>query len=96
MVRSRQSSAGIHDLSLDDFSATFGGIIGYGSIAEASGGQTVKSGLLHNAGVTKEAQEAERALANARKEAAALMQTMRETVRENEGYDYQNDMHQEC
>lgn len=92
MVRSRQSSAGINDLSLDDFSATFGGIIGYGSIAEASGGQTVKSGLLHNAGVTKEAQEAARALANARKEADALMQTMRETVRENEGYDYQNDM----
>ncbi len=92
MVRSRQSSAGINDLSLDDFSATFGGIIGYGSIAEASGGQTVKSGLLHNAGVTKEAQEAARALANARKEADALMQTMRETVRENEGYAYQNDM----
>lgn len=92
MVRSRQSSAGINDLSLDDFDSTFGGIIGFGSIAEASGGQTVKSSLLHNAGATKEAQDAERALANARKEATALMQTMRDAVQANDGPEYQTNM----
>ena len=92
MVRSRQSSAGINDLSLDDFDSTFGGIIGFGSIAEASGGQTVKSSLLHNAGATKEAQDAEHALANARKEATALMQTMRDAVQANDGPEYQTNM----
>lgn len=92
MVRSRQSSAGINDLSLDDFDSTFGGIIGFGSIVEASGGQTVKSSLLHNAGATKEAQDAEHALANARKEATALMQTMRDAVQANDGPEYQTNM----
>lgn len=92
MVRSRQSSAGINDLSLDDFNATFGGIIGYGSIAEASGGQTVKSSQIHGAGATREAQEAARALENARKQAVALMQTMRDTVQANDGTEYQTNM----
>lgn len=92
MVRSRQSSAGINDLSLDDFNATFGGIIGYGSIAEASGGQTVKSSQIHGAGATREAQEAARALENARKQAVALMQTMRDTVQANDGPEYQTNM----
>ncbi len=92
MVRSRQSSAGINDLSLDDFDSTFGGIIGFGSIAEASGGQTVKSSQIHGAGATREAQEAARALANARKEATALMQTMRDAVQANDGPEYQTNM----
>ena len=92
MVRSRQSSAGINDLSLDDFDSTFGGIIGFGSIAEASGGQTVKSSQIHGDGATREAQEAARALANARKEATALMQTMRDAVQANDGPEYQTNM----
>ncbi|WP_444321816.1 transglycosylase SLT domain-containing protein, partial [Megasphaera sp.] len=46
LVRSRQSSAGVHDLSLDDFDRTFGGIPGYGSLADAPGGLTVKSSLV--------------------------------------------------
>lgn len=73
MVRSRQSSAGIHDLSLDDFNSIFGGIQGYGSLSEATGGLTVKSGLVGKTAVNQAAAEAAKRLEKAKADYAQLL-----------------------
>lgn len=73
MVRSRQSSAGVHDLSLDDFNSIFGGIQGYGSLAEATGGLTVKSGLVGKTAVNQAAAEAAKRLEKAKADYAQLL-----------------------
>ena len=76
MVRSRQSTAGVHDLSLDEFNATFGGIQGYGSLAEATGGMTVKSGLVGKLAVNQAAADAARQLAKAKADYAELLNSL--------------------
>lgn len=73
MVRSRQSSAGVHDLSLDEFSSTFGGIQGYGSLAEATGGMTVKSSLVGKFAVNQAAAEAAKKLEKAKQDYAEIL-----------------------
>lgn len=73
MVRSRQSSAGVHDLSLDDFDRTFGGIQGYGSLAEATGGLTVKSSLVGKTAVNQAAAEAAKRLEKAKQDYAEIL-----------------------
>lgn len=73
MVRSRQSSAGVHDLSLDDFDRTFGGIQGYGSLAEATGGMTVKSSLVGKFAVNQAAAEAAKRLEKAKQDYAEIL-----------------------
>lgn len=73
MVRSRQSSAGVHDLSLDEFSNTFGGIQGYGSLAEATGGMTVKSSLVGKTAVNQAAAEAAKRLEKAKQDYAEIL-----------------------
>lgn len=73
MVRSRQSSAGVHDLSLDDFNSIFGGIQGYGSLSEATGGLTVKSGLVGKTAVNQAAAEAAKRLEKAKADYAQLL-----------------------
>lgn len=73
MVRSRQSSAGVHDLSLDEFSNTFGGIQGYGSLAEATGGMTVKSSLVGKTAVNQAAAEAAKKLEKAKQDYAEIL-----------------------
>lgn len=73
MVRSRQSSAGVHDLSLDEFSNTFGGIQGYGSLAEATGGMTVKSSLVGKTAVNQAAAEAAKRLEKAKQDYAKIL-----------------------
>lgn len=72
-VRSRQSSAGVHDLSLDDFDRTFGGIQGYGSLAEATGGLTVKSSLVGKTAVNQAAAEAAKRLEKAKQDYAEIL-----------------------
>lgn len=73
MVRSRQSKMGVHDLSLDDFDRTFGGIQGYGSLAEATGGLTVKSSLVGKTAVNQAAAEAARKLEKAKQDYAEIL-----------------------
>ena len=85
MVRSRQSSAGVHDLSLDEFSNTFGGIQGYGSLAEATGGLTVKSSLVGKTAVNQAAAEAAKRLEKAKQDYAAILNELRGDVETQTG-----------
>lgn len=92
MVRSRQSSAGVHDLSLDEFSNTFGGIRGYGSLAEATGGMTVKSSLVGKTAVNQAAAEAAKRLEKAKQDYAAILNELRGDVDTQTGTDYEKGM----
>lgn len=92
MVRSRQSSAGVHDLSLDEFSNTFGGIRGYGSLAEATGGMTVKSSLVGKFAVNQAAAEAVKRLEKAKQDYAAILNELRGDVEAQTGTDYEKGM----
>lgn len=92
MVRSRQSSAGVHDLSLDDFDRTFGGIQGYGSLAEATGGMTVKSSLVGKTAVNQAAAEAAKRLEKAKQDYAAILNELRGDVETQTGTDYEKGM----
>lgn len=92
MVRSRQSSAGVHDLSLDEFSNTFGGIQGYGSLAEATGGLTVKSSLVGKTAVNQAAAEAAKRLEKAKRDYAAILNELRGDVETQTGTDYEKGM----
>lgn len=92
MVRSRQSSAGVHDLSLDDFDRTFGGIRGYGSLAEATGGMTVKSSLVGKFAVNQAAAEAVKRLEKAKQDYAAILNELRGDVETQTGTDYEKGM----
>lgn len=92
MVRSRQSSAGVHDLSLDEFSNTFGGIQGYGSLAEATGGMTVKSSLVGKTAVNQAAAEAAKRLEKAKQDYAAILNELRGDVETQTGTDYEKGM----
>lgn len=93
MVRSRQSSMGIHDLTLQDFDATFGGIQGYGSIAEATGGMTAKSTLIGQTmtQANHAAEEAARKLKQAQDEAKKLSVEMQSAVFDNDALEYQKE-----
>lgn len=92
MVRSRQSSAGVHDLSLDDFDRTFGGIRGYGSLAEATGVMTVKSSLVGKFAVNQAAAEAVKRLEKAKQDYAAILNELRGDVETQTGTDYEKGM----
>jgi len=93
MVRSRQSSMGVHDLTLQDFDATFGGIQGYGSIAEATGGMTAKSTLIGRTmtQANHAAEEAARKLKQAQDEAKKLSVEMQSAVFGNDAFEYQKE-----
>lgn len=93
MVRSRQSSAGVHDLSLEDFDSTFGGIQGYGSISEATGGMTAKSTLIGRTmtSANRAAEEAAKKLEKAKEEAAKLSEEMSSTIFNENSTEYQKD-----
>lgn len=93
MVRSRQSSMGVHDLTLQDFDATFGGIQGYGSIAEATGGMTAKSTLIGRTmtQTDRAAEEAARKLKQAQDEAKKLSIEMQSAVFDNDAFEYQKE-----
>lgn len=93
MVRSRQSSMGIHDLTLQDFDATFGGIQGYGSIAEATGGMTAKSTLIGRSMTQSNhaAEEAARKLKQAQNEAKKLSVEMQSAVFSNNATEHQKE-----
>lgn len=93
MVRSRQSSMGVHDLTLQDFDATFGGIQGYGSIAEATGGMTAKSTLIGRTmtQANHAAEEAARKLKQAQDEAKKLSVEMQSAVFDNDAFEYQKE-----
>ena len=92
MVRSRQSSAGVHDLSLDEFNNTFGGIQGYGSLAEATGGMTVKSSLVGKMAGNQAAAEAAKRLEKAKQDYAAILNELRGDVETQSGTDYEKGM----
>lgn len=92
MVRSRQSKMGVHDLSLDDFDRTFGGIQGYGSLAEATGGMTVKSSLVGKTAVNQAAAEAAKKLEKAKQDYAAILNELRGDVEKQTGTDYEKGM----
>lgn len=92
MVRSRQSKMGVHDLSLDDFDRTFGGIQGYGSLAEATGGLTVKSSLVGKTAVNQAAAEAAKRLEKAKLDYAAILNELRGDVETQTGTDYEKGM----
>ena len=92
MVRSRQSKMGVHDLSLDDFDRTFGGIKGYGSLAEATGGMTVKSSLVGKTAVNQAAAEAAKRLEKAKQDYAAILNELRGDVETQTGTDYEKGM----
>lgn len=92
MVRSRQSKMGVHDLSLDDFDRTFGGIQGYGSLAEATGGLTVKSSLVGKTAVNQAAAEAAKRLEKAKQDYAAILNELRGDVETQTGTDYEKGM----
>ena len=93
MVRSRQTSMGVHDLTLQDFDAIFGGIQGYGSIAEATGGMTAKSTLIGRtmSQANHAAEEAARKLKQAQDEAKKLSIEMQSAVFDNNAFEYQKD-----
>lgn len=93
MVRSRQSSMGVHDLTLQDFDATFGGIQGYGSIAEATGGMTAKSTLIGRTmtQANHAAEEAARKLKQAQDEAKKLSVEMQSAVFGNDAFEYEKE-----
>lgn len=92
LVRSRQSKMGVHDLSLDDFDRTFGGIQGYGSLAEATGGMTVKSSLVGKMAVNQAAAEAAKRLEKAKQDYAAILNKLRGDVETQNGTDYEKGM----
>ena len=92
MVRSRQSKMGVHDLSLDDFDRTFGGIQGYGSLAEVTGGLTVKSSLVGKTAVNQAAAEAAKRLEKAKQDYAAILNELRGDVETQTGTDYEKGM----
>lgn len=92
MVRSRQSKMGVHDLSLDDFDRTFGGIQGYGSLAEATSGMTVKSSLVGKTAVNQAAAEAAKRLEKAKQDYAAILNELRGDVETQTGTDYEKGM----
>ena len=93
MVRSRQTSMGVHDLTLQDFDAIFGGIQGYGSIAEATGGMTAKSTLIGRtmSQANHAAEEAARKLKQAQDEAKKLSVEMQSAVFDNDAFEYQKE-----
>lgn len=93
MVRSRQTNAGINDLSLEDFDKTFGGIQGYGSISEATGGMTAKSTLIGRTmtDANRAAEEAAKKLQQAKNDAAKLSLEMSESILSDKATDYQKD-----
>ena len=90
MVRSRQSSAGVHDLSLDEFNSTFGGIQGYGSIAEASGNMQVTSTLVGKTASNKAAAEAARKLAKAKQDYADIVAGLQAALNTESGTEYES------
>lgn len=72
MVRSRQSSGGIHDATLEQFNDWFG-IQGYGSISMMTGNMTVKSGLIGKTAVNQAAAEAAKRLEKAKADYAQIL-----------------------
>jgi cell wall-associated NlpC family hydrolase len=92
MVRSRQSSAGVHDLSLDSFNSTFGGIQGYGSIAEATQGLTVPSTLVGKTAVNKAAAEAAKKLAQAKQDYSELLSDLQSAVQKDSGTTFEGNI----
>ena len=72
LVRSRQSSGGIHDATLDQFNDWFG-IQGYGSISMMTNNMTVKSGLIGKTAVNQAAAEAAKRLEKAKADYAQLL-----------------------
>ena len=90
MVRSRQSSAGVHDLSLDEFNSMFGGIQGYGSIAEASGNMQVTSTLVGKTASNKAAAEAARKLAKAKQDYADIVAGLQAALNTESGTEYES------
>lgn len=93
MVRSRQSSMGIHDVSLETFDSWFGGIQGYGSISEATGGMTAKSTLIGQTTTqaNRAAEEAKKKLEQARAEASKLSAEMQSAVFGNDAFEYEKE-----
>lgn len=93
MVRSRQSSMGIHDVSLETFDSWFGGIQGYGSISEATGGMTAKSTLIGQTTTqaNRAAEEAKKKLEQARAEASKLSAEMQSAVFDNDAFEYEKE-----
>lgn len=90
MVRSRQTDAGINDLSLEDFNSTFeGGIVGYGSVAEAFGNLQVPSTLVGKTAFNKAAAEAARKQAEARQQYAELVNTLEAALQKDTGTQYE-------
>lgn len=90
MVRSRQSNAGIHDLSLDEFNNTFGGITGYGSLSEATGGMTFKSGLIGQTAVNNAAKEEAMKRANAKQQYATILADLSTALAGENATDYES------
>ena len=72
MVRSRQSSGGIHDATLEQFNDWFG-IQGYGSISMMTDNMTVKSGLIGKTAVNQAAAEAAKRLEKAKADYAQIL-----------------------
>ena len=95
MVNSRQSSGGVRTISMDEAENYFGAVQGYGSLAEATGGRTVRerrSGTREEAEATRQAQEAARKLEQGKKDAVSLFQTMANGISGMEDTSYMQDV----
>lgn len=88
-VISRQSSAGVHTATMTEAESYFGSVKGYGSVSEATGGQTVTQTVDAEG---KKIADAAAKLAKAKEDAYKLFDVMSNKILEENGTAYQTGM----
>ena len=88
-VISRQSSAGVHTATMTEAESYFGKVQGYGSVAEATGGQTVTQTVDAEG---KKIADAAAKLAKAKEDAYKLFDVMSNKILEENGTAYETGM----
>ena len=95
LVRSRQSTAGVHTATMAEAESYFGPVQGYGSIAEATGNRmsTKKlTGTAADAAAARDAQSAAQKAAQATREANSMLENLGRTIESVNATEYQKEM----
>ncbi len=95
LVRSRQSTAGVHTATMAEAESYFGPVQGYGSIAEATGNRmsTKKlTGTAAEAAAAREAQSAAQKAQQATREANSMLESLGRTIESVNATEYQKEM----
>ena len=95
MVRSRQSTAGVHTASMAEAESYFGPVLGYGSIAEATGNRMstkTLTGTAADAAAARDANSAAQRAQQATREANSMLENLGRTIESVNATDYQKEM----